>query len=56
MFQRLIDELFSGLTFAYAYIDDVLITSKHLEELNTHLEQTFQRLTHASLFQGTAHE
>lgn len=48
-FQRLIDEVFRGLPFIYAYIDDVLIASKNQKEHKMHLEQAFQRLSHFGL-------
>lgn len=48
-FQRLIDEVFRGLPFVYAYIDDVLVASKSEEEHKFHLHQIFQRLSHFGL-------
>jgi hypothetical protein len=36
-FQRFIDQVLRGLTFFYAYIDDLLIANTSLEEHKTHL-------------------
>ena len=44
-FQRFIDQVLRGLTFCYAYIDDLLIASTSLEEHKTHLRQVLQRLS-----------
>ena len=38
------DEVLSGLPFAYAYVDDVLIASHTLEEHERHLDIVFTRL------------
>lgn len=43
-FQRFMNEVLRGLDFCYAYIDDILIASKDLEEHKVHLRQLFQRL------------
>ncbi|UYV69028.1 hypothetical protein LAZ67_6002107 [Cordylochernes scorpioides] len=43
-FQRLINEEFQGLDFAYAYIDDVLIASDSENQHVSHLQQLFGRL------------
>jgi cleavage and polyadenylation specificity factor subunit 1 len=43
-FQRFIDEVLRGLTFCYAYIDDILIASTSQEEHLDHLRILFQRL------------
>ncbi|CAE1249037.1 Transposon Ty3-I Gag-Pol polyprotein,Transposon Ty3-G Gag-Pol polyprotein [Acanthosepion pharaonis] len=48
-FQRLIDEVLRGLSYTYAYIDDVLIASKTHEEHYYHLQTVFQRLQHYGL-------
>ena len=48
-FQRLIDEVFRGLPFVYAYIDDVLVASRNEKEHKSHLHQIFQRLSHFGL-------
>jgi hypothetical protein len=42
-FQRFIDEVLRGLSFAYAYVDDVLVASKSAEEHKDHLRQILQR-------------
>ena len=42
-FQRLIDEVLRGLPFAFAYIDDVLIASRDINEHQDHLLQVFER-------------
>lgn len=42
-FQRFIDEVLRGLTFAYAYIDDILIASENEEEHLEHLKLVFER-------------
>ena len=41
-FQKFVDQVLQGLTFAYAYIDDILIASSSQEE---HTEAVFQRLS-----------
>ena len=43
-FQRFIDQVFRGLDFVYAFIDDVLIASSNPDEHKLHLRQVFQRL------------
>jgi len=43
-FQRFIDEVLRGLTYSYAYIDDILIASKDEKEHQEHLRQLFTRL------------
>jgi hypothetical protein len=42
-FQRFVDQVLHGLTFAYAYIDDILIASATPEEHLQHLQSVFQR-------------
>ena len=44
-FQRFMDQVLRGLSFAYAYIDDVLIASNSKEEHLEHLRLVFERLT-----------
>ena len=48
-FQRLMDCVLQGLSFATTYIDDVLIYSPTLEQHVYHLGQVFQRLQEAGL-------
>ena len=43
-FQCLMDQVLCGLTFAYNYIDDLLITSKDSKEHKNHLCMVFKRL------------
>ena len=43
--QRFIDQVLRGLTFCYAYIDDLLIASTSLEEHKTHLRLVLQHLS-----------
>lgn len=43
-FQRFINEVTAGLSFCFAYIDDLLIASKSEEEHKAHLEAVFNRL------------
>jgi cleavage and polyadenylation specificity factor subunit 1 len=44
-FQRFINEVFHGLDFIFAYIDDILIASRSETEHLQHLETVFNRLT-----------
>ena len=44
-FQRFIDQVLHGLSFCYAYIDDLLVASSSPEEHQQHLRQVFQRLS-----------
>ena len=43
-FQRFIDHVLSGLTFCYAYLDDILVASPDPEQHHDHLRQLFSRL------------
>ena len=43
-FQRFMDQVLCGLTFAYNYIDDLLIASKDSEEHRNHLRMVFECL------------
>jgi len=43
-FQRHIDEVIRGLSYCYAYIDDILIASENEDEHREHLRQLFSRL------------
>ena len=42
-FQRFMDQVLRGLSFAYDYIDDVLIASSNPEEHLQHLKIVFER-------------
>ena len=48
-FQRLIHQVLEGLTFAFGYLDDILVFSKNMEEHLKHVEILFQRLRQANL-------
>ena len=48
-FQSLIDEVLRGLSFAFAYIDDVLIASRDIKEHQDHTQQVFEWLAHFGL-------
>lgn len=43
-FQRFMDEVLRGLTFAYAYLDDILIASKDENEHWQHIREVLERL------------
>jgi hypothetical protein len=43
-FQRFIDDILRGLEFCFAYLDDILISSRTLEEHEQHLRTLFDRL------------
>ena len=43
-FQRVVHEVIEGLTFAYGYLDDILVFSKSIEEHFQHCEIIFKRL------------
>ena len=43
-FQRLVNEVLSGLTFAFGYLDDVLVFSPDMETHLKHLRSLFKRL------------
>ena len=43
-FQRVVHEVIEGLTFAYVYLDDILVFSKSIEEHFQHCEIIFKRL------------
>lgn len=44
-FQRFVDQVLSGLDFAYAYIGDILVASSDMDDHQQHLKAFFQRLT-----------
>ena len=48
-FQRLINEVLSGLTFAFGYLDDILVYSPNMETHLTHLRRLFMKLQEADL-------
>ena len=48
-FQRLINEVLSGLTFAFGYLDDILVFSPDMETHLKHLRTLFERLRSADL-------
>ena len=43
-FQRVVREVIEGLTFAYGYLDDILVFSRSIEEHYQHCEIIFKRL------------
>ena len=43
-FQRLVNEVLSGLTFAFGYLDDILVFSPDMESHLEHLSILFERL------------
>ena len=48
-FQRLVNEVLSGLTFAFGYLDDTLIFSPDMESHLKHLRLLFERLRSTDL-------
>ena len=48
-FQRLVNEVLSGLTFAFGYLDDILVFSPSMETHLKHLRILFKRLRSADL-------
>ena len=48
-FQRLVNEVLSGLTFAFGYLDDILVFSPDMETHLKHLRTLFERLRSADL-------
>ena len=48
-FQRLVNKVLSGLTFAFGYLDDILIFSPDMETHLKHLRILFERLRSADL-------
>ena len=43
-FQRLVNDVLSGLTFTFGYLDDILIFSPDMETHLKHLRLLFERL------------
>ena len=48
-FQRLVNNVLSGLTFAFGYLDDILVFSPDMESHLKHLRLLFERLRSADL-------
>ena len=48
-FQRLVNEVLSGLTFAFGYLDDILVFSPDMETHLEHLRSLFIKLREADL-------
>ena len=48
-FQRLVNEVLSGLTFTFGYLDDILVFSPDVETYLKHLRILFERLRSADL-------
>lgn len=48
-FQRFMHSILRDLDFCYAYIDDILVASKNMDEHITHLRELFQRLLDVGL-------
>ena len=48
-FQRLVNEVLSGLTFAFGYLDDILVYSPGMETHLEHLRKLFIKLREADL-------
>ena len=48
-FQRLVNEVLSGLTFAFGYLDDILVFSPNMETHLEHLRILFERLQNTDL-------
>jgi hypothetical protein len=43
-FQRFMDDILRGLDFCFAYVDDILVFSRSLEDYERHLLAIFRRL------------
>ncbi|CAK1587941.1 unnamed protein product [Parnassius mnemosyne] len=52
--QRFVDEMLKGLTFAYGFLDDILIFSRNESEHILHLRQLFKRLTDYGMLVNTS--
>ena len=48
-FQRLVNEVLSGLSFAFGYLDDILVFSPNMESHLDHLRVLFKRLQSTDL-------
>ena len=48
-FQRLVNEVLSGLTFVFGYLDDILVFSPDMESHLEHLRLLFERFRRADL-------
>ena len=48
-FQMLVNKVLEGLTFAFGYLDDILVYSKNMEEHLCHVRTLFERLYQADL-------
>ena len=48
-FQRLVNEVLSGLTFAFGYLDDILVFIPDMETHLKHLRSLFEKLREAEL-------
>ena len=48
-FQRLVNEVLSGLTFAFSYLDDILVYSPDMETHLEHLRKLFMKLREVDL-------
>ena len=48
-FQRLVNEVLSGLTFAFGYLDNILVYSPDMETHLEHLRKLFMKLREADL-------
>ena len=48
-FQRLVNEVLLGFTFAFGYLDDILVFSPDMESHLEHLRLLFERLRSADL-------
>ena len=48
-FQRLVNEVLSGLTFAFGYLDDILVYSPDMETHLEHVRSLFIKLREANL-------
>jgi hypothetical protein len=53
-FQRLMDRVLNGLTFAFCYLDDIIVASPSREQHVLHLRQVFSRLHAAGLVANAA--